>query len=407
MSIRLILVGVAVLMASACTTEPVSRSTAPVETTVATTTAAEPTTTAPGTTSIESTVTTVPESPTTTRAVGDTTLSLQLVADGFEQPVFYTTNDGASYVVDQPGRIWAVVGDGDPEVFLDLRDRVTFGGEQGLLGLAFHPRYPGVFYVDYTGRDGATFVSEFTVDGPAADPGSERVVLEIPQPAGNHNGGMIAFGPEGDLWIGTGDGGGGDDQYGNGQRGDTLLGAMLRIRVGPEIVPYGTVEGLGFAAPEIWAIGLRNPWRFSFDGDRIWIGDVGQGEIEEIDVASVDERMLNFGWSIYEGSDCFAGPCEEDGLAFPVHEYRHDEGCSITGGYVYRGTAIPQLDGHYFFSDFCTGFIRSLAPDGTVHDWTEGTGTLGQPTSFGIDGAGEVYVVSAVGTVFRIVEKFE
>ncbi len=405
MRIRLLLMAVVVLTASACSAEPVPRSVAPVESTAAPTTAAGSTTTAPGTASTEPTAMTAPESTATTRPVADTTLSLQYVADGFEQPVFYTTNDGASYIVDQPGRIWVVAGEAAPEVFLDLRDRVTFQGEQGLLGLAFHPQHPEVFYVDYTGSDGATFVSEFTFNGSSADAGSERVILEIPQPAGNHNGGMIAFGPEGDLWIGTGDGGGSNDQYGNGQRDDTLLGAMLRIRVGPDLDPYGVVEGLGFTAPEIWGIGLRNPWRFSFDGDRIWIGDVGQGDIEEIDVASVDDRTLNFGWPIYEGSNCFDGPCNEDGFAFPIHEYGHDEGCSVTGGYVYRGAAIPQLDGHYFFSDYCTGFIRSIAPDGTVHDWTEGTGTVDQVSSFGRDAAGEIYVVSTVGTVYRIVEE--
>jgi glucose/arabinose dehydrogenase len=220
---------------------------------------------------------------------------------------------------------------------------------------------------------------------------------------------MIAFGPQGDLWIGMGDGGSSDDKFGNGQRDDTLLGAMLRIRVDPAVVPYDVVEGLGFTAPEIWAIGLRNPWRFSFDGDQIWIGDVGQGNVEEIDSESTEDRELNFGWPIYEGTDCFAGPC--DGLdasgrepRVPIYEYSHDEGCSVTGGYVYRGTELPQLDGHYFFSDWCSGFIRSIAPDGSVHDWTEGTGAVDQVSSFGRDEAGEVYVVSAGGTVSRIVE---
>ena len=178
---------------------------------------------------------------------------------------------------------------------------------------------PELLYVNYTRGDGATVVSEFTVSGdpPIADPSSERVILVVAQPAGNHNGGMIAFGPQGDLWIGMGDGGGSNDRFGNGQRDDTLLGAMLRIRVGPDVDPYGVVEGLGFTAPEIWAIGLRNPWRFSFDGDQIWIGDVGQGDVEEIDSASTGDRGLNFGWPIYEGTDCFAGPCDPGGLDVP------------------------------------------------------------------------------------------
>ena len=354
-----------------------------------------------------STITTVASGSTTTSIpIGETTLALEAVAEGFEQPVFFTSSRGRDYVVDQPGRLWVLVDGGDPAVVLDIRDRVSFGGEQGLLGLAFHPEQAELLYVNYTRSDGTTVVSEFTMDGepPIADPATERVILEIPQPAGNHNGGMIAFGPEGDLWIGTGDGGASDDKFGNGQRDDTLLGAMLRIQVGPGVVPYAVVDGLGFAAPEIWAIGLRNPWRFSFDGEQIWIGDVGQGDVEEIDLASAGDRRVNFGWPIYEGTDCFAGPCDSDGLANPVYEYRHDEGCSVTGGYVYRGSAIPQLDGHYFFSDWCSGFVRSIAPDGVVYDWSEGIGALSQVSSFGRDEAGEVYVVSAAGTIYRIVE---
>jgi hypothetical protein len=336
---------------------------------------------------------------------------LEAVAEGFEQPIFFTSSRGRHYVVDQPGRVWALVDGGDPVAVLDIRDRVSFSGEQGLLGLAFHPEHADILYVNYTKRDGATVVSEFTMndDPPAADPASERLVLDVPQPAGNHNGGMIAFGPQGDLWIAMGDGGASNDKFGNGQRDDTLLAAMLRIRVGPDVIPYAVVDDMGFAAPEIWAIGLRNPWRFSFDGDQIWIGDVGQGDVEEIDSESTEDRELNFGWPIYEGTDCFAGPCDgvdESGrvITDPVHEYRHDEGCSVTGGYVYRGSAIPQLDGHYFFSDWCSGFVRSIAPDGSVHDWTEGTGTVAQVSSFGRDEAGEVYVVSAAGTIYRIVE---
>lgn len=407
MAIRLILVCIAVMALAACSSDSTPRTVAPSDTPSAPTTALATTSTEPEEAGSESTATTAQASTTTTRPLANTTLALQPVADGFEQPVFYTTASDAAYVVDQPGRIWTIGGAGNPEVFLDVRDRVSFKGEQGLLGLAFHPEHPGVFYVNYTGRDGGTVVSEFTFTGAVAAPSSERVILQIPQPAGNHNGGMLAFGPDADLWISTGDGGGSNDRYGNGQRDDTLLGAMLRIRVGPDLDPYGVIEGLGFTAPEIWAVGLRNPWRFSFDGDQIWIGDVGQGDIEEIDIASVDDRTLNFGWPIYEGSACFDGPCDEDGLVFPVFEYGHDEGCSVTGGYVYRGATIPQLAGHYFFSDYCTGFIRSIAPSGTVHDWTDGTGTVDQMSSFGSDAAGEVYVVSAGGTVYRIVEESE
>ena len=368
MTVRLILVCIAAMALVACSSESTPRTAAISDTSSPPMTAPETTTTEGEGAGSDSTSTTEPEATTTTRPSDGTTLGLRLVADGFEQPVFYTTSGEAAYVVDQPGRVWIIGEAGDPQVFLDLRERVSFRGEQGLLGLAFHPEYSDVFYVNYTGRDGGTVVSEFRFLGAVADPSSERVILEIPQPAGNHNGGMLAFGPDGDLWIGTGDGGGSNDRYGNGQRDDTLLGALLRIEVGPDIDPYRVIDGLGFAAPEIWAIGLRNPWRFSIDGDRIWIGDVGQGAVEEIDVASVDDRSLNFGWPIYEGSECFDGPCDEDGLAFPTFEYGHDEGCSVTGGYVYRGTSIPQLDGHYFFSDYCSGFVRSIAPDGAVYD---------------------------------------
>jgi hypothetical protein len=209
-----------------------------------------------------------------------------------------------------------------------------------------------------------------------------------------------------------GDGGASNDKYGNGQNEGTLLGSMLRIVVGPEIETYDITRNRAFDSPEIWAIGLRNPWRFSFDSENLWIADVGQGDVEEINRESMEDGGLNFGWPLYEGTDCFAGPC--DGvdasgrvLSVPVHEYRHDEGCSITGGYVYRGSAIPQLDGHYFFSDWCTGFIRSIAPDGSVHDWTDGTGTVAGASSFGRDDEGEIYVVSAGGTVYRIVEEHE
>ncbi|MEA3510576.1 MAG: PQQ-dependent sugar dehydrogenase [Actinomycetota bacterium] len=350
--------------------------------------------------------------PPTTLPIDDTILRLEPVAEGFEQPVFYTTMGGNGFVVDQSGIIWITTDGADPAVFLDLRKRVKFNGEQGLLGLAFHPDYPDRFYVNYTAKNNATIVSEFTIEEgrTSADPDSERVILEVQQPAKNHNGGMIAFGPNADLWIGMGDGGASNDKYRNGQDESTLLGSMLRIVVGPEIETYQLTRSHAFTAPEIWAIGLRNPWRFSFDGEILWIADVGQGDVEEINRESMEDVGLNFGWPLYEGTDCFAGPCEgvdASGRVFsvPVHEYRHDEGCSITGGYVYRGSAIPQLDGHYFFSDWCTGFIRSIAPDGSTHDWTDGTGTVAGVSSFGQDDAGEIYIVSAGGTVYRITEE--
>jgi glucose/arabinose dehydrogenase len=391
------------VLISACTGESAPTTASPPSPTplvTPTATDAASTTTETATT----TTTTIPAPATTTIAPGETLVSLELVADGFNQPVLAIPHDGRLYVVDQVGLIW-VVDDGQPRVFLDIQGPVSFGGERGLLGLAFHPEHDDLLYVNYTGLDGATRVSEFRYDAAVADPASEREVLRVSQPARNHNGGGIAFGPDGNLWIGMGDGGGSNDRYGQGQRGDTLLGAMLRIVVGPEVTPYGVAEDYGFEAAEVWAIGLRNPWRFAFDGRDLWIADVGQDVVEEIDHVSVDDRGLNFGWPLEEGTRCSQGgsQCGSDELTRPVYEYRHPDGCSVTGGYVYRGEAIPQLSGHYFFSDFCGGFIRSIAPDGSVFDWTEQTGTVSSVTSFGLDEAGELLLVSADGSVFRLV----
>ena len=395
------LAAAAALMVAGCS--PETTPTTPPSTPAPTTTTSE------GQTPLDSTEPQTSSTATTTEttiSIADTVLALETVASGFAQPVLAIASGGRLFVVDQPGQIW-VIDDGDPEVFLDIRDRVLFGGERGLLGLAFHPEHDDLLYVDYTGDSGSTIVAEyrFAVDG--ADPTSERTVLRVDQPARNHNGGLLAFGPEGKLWIGMGDGGGSDDRFGQAQRGDTLLGAMLRIEVGPEVTPYGVAGDYGFAAAEVWAIGLRNPWRYAFDGRDLWIADVGQNAVEEINRVSVDDRGLNFGWPIHEGTDCFrrSPACGGDEFTLPVHEYRHPGGCSITGGYVYRGEAIPQLSGHYFFSDFCSGFIRSIAPSGEVFDWTEQTGTVDGVTSFGVDADGELLVVSSSGVVYRVVER--
>ncbi len=353
------------------------------------------------------TTTTAPQAATTTTATtipaADTELAVELVAQSFAAPVLAVPHAGRIFVVEQPGRIWSLFGSEATE-FLDIRERVVFGGERGLLGLAFHPDHDDLLYVNYTGAGGATRIAEFRFDANGADPNSERVLLEIPQPARNHNGGMIAFGPDGNLWVGMGDGGGSDDRYGHGQRGDTLLAAMLRIVVGPDVTPYGVAEDYGFEAAEVWAIGLRNPWRFAFDGRDLWIADVGQNAFEEINRVSVDDRGLNFGWPLHEGFSCYRGGsrCEAPELTAPVYDYRHPEGCSITGGYVYRGEAIPQLSGHYFFSDYCSGFLRSIAPSGEVFDWP--VGSLGNVTSFGLDVDGELLVLAANGRVYRVVE---
>ena len=393
---------VVVVVTAACTTEATP-----------TTTDSPPPSTAGQATTTSDGVSTTAEDPTTTSSaaaaatpIEETVLGFDRIVDGFAQPVLAIASAGRLFVVDQPGQIW-VIDEGDPKVLLDIRELVSFGGERGLLGLAFHPEHDDLLYVNYTGLDGATRIVEYRFGKDGADPGSQRVVLRIPQPARNHNGGMIAFGPEGSLWVGMGDGGGGGDRFGHGQQGDTLLGAMLRIEVGPEVTPYGVADDYGFEAAEVWAIGVRNPWRFAFDGRDLWIADVGQDAREEINRVTVDDRGLNLGWPVYEGSNCFGnGPrCGDGGFTFPVHEYRHPEGCSITGGYVYRGEAIPQLRGHYFFSDFCSGFIRSIAPSGEVFDWTERTGVFRGVSSFGVDQDGELLLVTAGGTVHRLVER--
>jgi hypothetical protein len=300
---------------------------------------------------------------------------------------------------------------------LDISADVRFGGERGLLGLAFHPEFEvnRLAYVNYTDDRGSTVVKQFEVHDGTFDVGSGRLVLTIAQPAGNHNGGMIAFGPRGYLWIGMGDGGAAGDSFGNGQNPHSLLGSMLRISVpGSQGDPYSIpgsnpytdgVEG----APEVYALGLRNPWRFSFDmiagrdvAD-LWIADVGQGDIEEVNLTHTDMSGLNYGWPIMEGSECYRTTnCDGSGFVMPVLEYNHGEGCSITGGHVYRGSAIPELIGHYFYSDFCSGFLRSHSLETGDHDWTGMTGATGEVSGFGVGGDGELYVVSRIGSIYRI-----
>jgi len=330
-----------------------------------------------------------------------------MVADGFSQPVFVTAPPGDErlFVVDQPGVVW-VIDEGDPEVFLDIRNRVVFGGEQGLLGLAFAPDFAssGRLYVNFVGSGPETRVSEFVASGGAADPGSERLVLSVDQPAPNHNGGMIGFGPDGLLWIGMGDGGGSNDRFGNAQDPSTLLGAMLRIDPAgdPYTIPASNPGGV--FAPEVVAIGLRNPWRFSFDDGTLWIGDVGQDAWEEIDAVDVATIAgSNFGWPRYEGATCYlTDDCAADDLVAPVFAYPHEEGCSVTGGYVYRGASLPELDGHYLFGDYCAGWIHGLPPGGDEPFELFSPGSVPGLTSFGVDSAGELYVTSAGGAVYRI-----
>lgn len=345
-------------------------------------------------------------------------LALELVADGLDDPIGLVglPDDGRLFVLEQPGRILILDGT-DRRVFLDLTDRVRAGGERGLFALAFHPRRDGRFYVHYTDRAGDTTLEEYRAD-PAytrADPASARRLLHVAQPASNHNGGMLTFGPDGMLYLGLGDGGGAADQFGNGQDPHTLLGAILRLDVdGGD--PYAVPPDNPFAdgadgAPEVWAYGLRNPWRFWFDDGLIYIADVGQDRYEEIDVLPVEAAAgANFGWPITEASHCFRPPrgCDTTGLVLPVHEYRLHEGgtCAVVGGPVYRGTRIPGLVGRYLFGDFCAGRVWSFRYEaGGVADLREHTEELGarpRLRSFGVDSAGEVYLLAG-DAVWRLV----
>lgn len=389
-------------------------------TTTTTTSPSQTSTTAVITTTLPQTTTAPPETTTTAPPTTTTTIPLDelqpavsVVGDGFDNPVLLVADPdgGDDFVVEQPGRVVRL--DADHTLVADLTDVVLFGGERGLLGLAFHPDFGSnrLAYVNYTERrTGETVIEQYRVEqGGMFDLSSRVEILRVHQPASNHNGGMIAFGPRGNLWIGMGDGGGRDDQFGNGQRADTLLGAMLRIRVGVgggnvyEIPPdnpfFDGVEG----RPEVWAIGVRNPWRFALDGDDVWIADVGQRRIEEVNVASATEPGLNFGWSIIEGSECFrTTTCDASELVLPIVEYPHSEGCSVTGGVVYRGSAIPELAGHFLYSDYCSGFLRSVSRDGDAHDWTDSTGALGNVAGFGVGGDGEVYILTLSGTVMKL-----
>ena len=350
---------------------------------------------------------------------------LQEIATGLIVPLYLTSPPGdltRLFIVEQTGAI-RLVKNGVllPQPFLDLRARVSTSGEQGLLGLAFDPSFAtnGRFVVHYTDLAGATTLSRFQVspaDPDQADPASEAVILTATQPFSNHNGGQVAFGPDGFLYLGLGDGGGSGDPENRGQDLSELLGSILRIDIGAGD-PYGVPTDNPFAGepsarPEVWSYGLRNPWRFSFDratGD-LYIADVGQSQREEINVSTVAEgagRGMNFGWSIMEGSLCFRGTgCDMNGLTLPAFEYGHAEGCSVTGGYVYRGSAIPALQGHYFYADFCQGWVRSFRyADGVVNDLTSWPALSpgGLVTSFGEDAAGELYVLEAGGRVFKIV----
>jgi len=348
-----------------------------------------------------------------------TDLALETIATGLDHPVHLTAppGDPRLFVVEQPGRIRVIAGGRLIErPFLDLTDRVRDGGERGLLSVAFDPGYArnGHFFVNYTDRRGDTCIERYTVslDPNRAERGSAVRILWIPQPYSNHNGGLVLFAPDGMLWIGMGDGGSGGDPHGNGQNPASLLGKMLRIDVehgSPYAIPRGNpFAGRAGARPEIWATGLRNPWRFSFDREAglVYIADVGQDLWEEVDVAPITAAGLDYGWNRMEGMHPFR-PVAGDSTALvpPVFEYGHDDGCSVTGGLVYRGARIPALRGHYLFSDYCSGGLRGIRVErGRVVERREWRmGDTGPVVSFGEDAAGEAYIVSHDGRIFRIV----
>jgi glucose/arabinose dehydrogenase len=370
----------------------------------------------------------IPEAPSQPRPSMDTSQPrnfeidlIPIVEGGLVRPAYLThAGDDRLFVVEQPGRI-RIIKDGQllDQSFLDITDQVsTNGNERGLLSVAFHPDYKtnGQFFVNYTRRpDGATVIERYTVssnDPDRADEQSGEVILIIAQPEQNHNGGLIKFGPDGYLYIGMGDGGGAGDRHGtigNGQDLSSLLGKMLRIDVTNQD-PYAIPPDNPFGN-EIWSYGWRNPWRFSFDratGD-VYLADVGQNAYEEVHFQPADSAGgENYGWRIMEGTHCFdpGQGCDQSGLVLPVAEYSHAEGgCSITGGYVYRGLDYPVLNGAYFFGDYCSGIIWSLQRDGDQWLMTKRLEAGVRISSFGEDANGELYVVDHGGAVYQLIAR--
>ena len=364
-----------------------------------------------------------------------------LITDALEHPLHITAprlDPRRLFIVEQAGRI-RIVKDGrllgDP--FLAIEDRVSCCDERGLLSVAFHPDFEtnGRFFVDYTNTSGDTVIARYQVgaDPDHADRDSERILRTIDQPFANHNGGQLAFAPDGTLFVGMGDGGSGGDPFNNAQNDASLLGKLLRLDVNVEAVT-GTEAGRYYRVPPdnphaergdplglVWAKGLRNPWRFSFDRatDDLYIGDVGQDRYEEIDVQpATSHGGENYGWHVFESNACYdpqpATRCPDppDGFTFPVLEYTHANGCSVTGGFVYRGCALPDLRGQYFFSDYCEGFLQTFTLlDGVVTGLQDRTAALApgggrhidSVVSFGEDARGELYIADYDGEVYEIV----
>lgn len=349
---------------------------------------------------------------------------LEEVFTGLERPVYVThAGDGSGrlFVVEQAGRIQVYV-DGQQQqiLFLDIQSLVSRShNERGLLGLAFHPNFVenGLFYVHYSGvQNGETVLARYAVssdDPNVANPESATILFTHPQPAGNHNGGMIEFGDDGYLYLALGDGGSAGDPQNNGQNPTSLLGKILRFDVDsaepyaiPEDNPANTVNPS--LAPEVWAWGLRNPWRFSFDRAThdLYIADVGQNQWEEINFEPADSPGgVNYGWRVFEGSRPYSGEADPGDTVMPIAEYNHSEGCSVTGGYVYRGETLPALHSVYFFGDVCTGTIwatyRDSGDNWQTINFINRTGL--SISSFGEDEAGELYVVDMSGRVLRLI----
>ena len=331
------------------------------------------------------------------------------------------SKNGQLWITEQAGRIWVFnetrLDDDTPEPseFLDITDRVSRRrSEEGLLGLALDPTNEGYLYVYYSAADPRrSVISRFTLsaDQSEADPDSELVILEVEQPYANHNGGQIAFGSDGFLYIGLGDGGSAGDPLGSGQDTSTLLGSILRIDVShatlerPYTIPPDNPFFAGGGRGEIWAYGLRNPWRFSFDRDtgELWAGDVGQNRWEEIDLI---ERGANYGWNVLEGNHCFGvrDGCQREGMTPPVWEYSLDgEPCSVISGYVYRGSTIPWLHGAYVYGDYCSGKVFGLRyVDGDVTEHSQLADTRLSIMSFAEDNSGELYLLSQKSGIYRL-----
>jgi glucose/arabinose dehydrogenase len=343
-------------------------------------------------------------SPSSTTPEESRELALKEVVSGLDSPLFATAAPGEPnrlYVVEQPGRI-RVLQDGrlEQKPFLDIVGLVTSGGEQGLLSVAFHPDYAQnrLFYVDYTDLAGDTRVVEYRAGG--SSPRKVRELLFVDQPYVNHNGGQLQFGPDGLLYVGMGDGGAGGDPENRAQDLSERLGKLLRLDVDRPGAEW-----------ELIAYGLRNPWRFSFDRENgdLYIGDVGQGAWEEIDYLPAEARgLVNFGWDAFEGNHVYEDkePNGAGRLVGPIAEYSHDDGCSVTGGYVYRGEAVPAARGHYFYGDYCSGTVWTLeVSGGEASRPRHEPFTVGALASFGEDSGGELYLVSLDGAVYRLAER--